>query len=651
MDYEKIISIVNGLTERHMTGLELMVMFDMTRNQFYRMKERMNRLGILIVYNPSTRTYSINRNRILSESEADLIARLDKLELTRKQTDNVLKTLRREHYPRTEPTVIEFSKQTIKFGIIADTHCGSEFYRPDILLHAGINFMRQNVDFVINAGDSIEGMSNRDGHIFELDKQNGIGVTPQAKYMAKEFEVFEGLNVYSIEAQGSHGGWAQKLSNQGFEIGPYLEDLSGPYKFLDYDVADLTVNGITIRIRHPAKSNLVNYINGLTGGDKPHMLIDGHFHSRAGYKIHRNIHAFDAGCFRGYVNIVTNNGPQKISRIKVGDWVLTHKQRFREVTKVFVRKHYGTMVSLFSRKGDLSSRITSTDEHPILIERNGKRGWIPARLVKEGDYMFIMSNDCKVCGAPIPHYNTICKFCNPSFLEENQIKIANAKGGQLKKKYNQSSKGWIHLTKDILPYCDSLIEEGWIAVPVGAGIIPDIVAFKDGKVVLFELEHSRGIKLKRKQTKYEGSSILEYVDDVVWVPCGAPYKGNTQMFDYEYDPETGFIKVQVIQTIHEPIGKIKKVYNLEVDEDNSYIASKTVVHNCMQNQTPFLKRLGSLVVLGYWIVEMTIGEAPSRGTQTQLESGKFIESLKAEFIPFYDKGVSRKYINEVDQND
>jgi len=367
MNYQLIIDVVRLLTENHLTGKQIMEAHGLTRNQFYRLKERMYKMGIQIVYNRSSQTYSLNRNRILSESEADLIARLDKLELSRRQTDNVLKTLRREHYPRTEPTVIEFSKDVIKFGMIADTHCGSEFYRPDILRHAGTNFARQNVDFVINAGDSIEGMSNRDGHIFELNKQNGIGITPQSKYMAKEFEVFEGLNVYSVEAQGSHGGWAQKLSNQGLEIGLYLEDLSGPYKFLDYDVADLTVNGITIRIRHPSKSNLVNYINGLTGGDKPHILIDGHFHSKAGYKIHRNIHAFDAGC--------------------------------------------------------------------------------------------------------------------------------------------------------------------------------------------------------------------------------------------------------------------------------------------MQNQTPFLKRLGSLVILGYWIVEMAIGDVPNHGTQTQLESGRFIESLKAEFIPFYDKGVSNKYINEVDQND
>lgn len=367
MNYQLIIQIVNGLTSHHMSGREIMEANGLTRNQFYRAKERMRNLGIQIVYNRSSQTYSLNRNRLLSESEADVVARLDRLDLTRKQTDKVLKSLSREFHPTTGPTVIEFSKMLIKFGVIADEHCGSEFYRPDITRHAGANFKRQNVDFVVNCGDSIEGMSDRDGHIFELALPHGLGVTSQAKYMAKEFEVFEGLDVYSIEAQGSHGGWAQKRSNQGLEIGPYLEALSGPYKFIGYDAADLIVNGITIRLRHPSKGNLISYVNGLTGGDKPHILIDGHFHSKAGYKIHRNVHCFDAGC--------------------------------------------------------------------------------------------------------------------------------------------------------------------------------------------------------------------------------------------------------------------------------------------MQSQTPFLKRLGSLVVLGYWIVEIVIGDAPNHGTQTQLESGKFIESLKAEFVPFYDAGISDKYIREVDQSD
>ena len=45
------------------------------------------------------------------------------------------------------------------------------------------------------------------------------------------------------------------------------------------------------------------------------------------------------GCLDPKVNLITEDGKKPINKIKVGDYVLTHKNRFRKVTKIFKRNY------------------------------------------------------------------------------------------------------------------------------------------------------------------------------------------------------------------------------------------------------------------------------------------------------------------------
>lgn len=293
---DAIYRLIAMLLRRHMTGIDIMRELQLSRNQFYRLKDKMRVMGIPPVYEPSTGLYSLNNNTYLSDEQFEVVSRMTKLGLDREQVDAVLKAFRQRARP-IEPLEIVFSENFVKFGVISDTHIGSKFYRHDVLEHAISNFARQDVQFVINCGDTIEGMSNREGHIYEVDPVRGLGVTNQVNYLADEFERFTelGLDVYSIEAQGSHGGWSQNRANQGLEIGDYITSKVPSYKFLGYDEADLIVDGIRIRLRHPERKYIEDYIISLPGGQKPHMVFDGHYHNRVGYKFIRNVHGYDCG--------------------------------------------------------------------------------------------------------------------------------------------------------------------------------------------------------------------------------------------------------------------------------------------------------------------------------------------------------------------
>jgi len=143
---------------------------------------------------------------------------------------------------------INGNSKTSRFGVLSDQHMGHHNYRGDVLRDAANYWSKSGIDFILFPGDTIEGMSNRDGHIYELDY---IGVSAQMDFFGKEMEQLKDWNVYAIEAQDSHGGWAHNKANQGLNIGEELERRADNYHFLGYDEQDLMVDNIALRLRHP----------------------------------------------------------------------------------------------------------------------------------------------------------------------------------------------------------------------------------------------------------------------------------------------------------------------------------------------------------------------------------------------------------------
>ncbi|MDI6730517.1 MAG: Hint domain-containing protein, partial [Candidatus Altarchaeum sp.] len=221
------------------------------------------------------------------------------------------------------------------------------------------------------------------------------------------------------------------------------------------------------------------------------------------------------------------NRRKKIRDIKIGEEVLTHKNRFKKVTKTFTRMHKGNFIRIYfgrnlknrNFKYDDATAITCTEDHPILVLRNNIKQWVPAKEILLSDKLFVLSKQCKYCEKYVPHWRKTCTKCI-----DNNKKL-----------------------------------------------------------------------LKEK-------SELKYIHK-----------------------ETKIVIVPIIK-ITEPKHRNRKVYNFEVEEDNSYIAAGVVVHNCgtFQSQTPFMREKSIQAHKGSWLVEINLC---SSGT---------VESVKTELIAFYD---------------
>ena len=297
----------------------------------------------------------LEKSNIRDEEELERILKL----ATRTIDKNVYKERR-----------LPINDEVVTFGVITDLHIGHIEYRPDILRHAIKNFKQNNVSFVVNSGDTIEGMSGREGHIYELTH---IGASNQFDYFRNEFKLFEeaGLNVYSIEAANSHSGWYKSKANMGLDVGKEMEATCKSYYFLGYDDIDLLIGDTDLRIKlvHP-------------GGGSAYAL-----------------------CFDDKTEIMTENGWVLFKDYNRKDKVATlniEKDEFewQDIDDYYEYDYEGKMFHFKSR--NIDSMITP--DHNMLVKRysnnllqSRKYDWklIKAKELKEAKKEWQLKKSCQ----------------------------------------------------------------------------------------------------------------------------------------------------------------------------------------------------------------------------------------------------------------
>jgi hypothetical protein len=529
------------------------------------------------------------------------------------------------------PVYLSSEDGTYRFGFTSDNHIGSKYARDDVLNKLYDNFAAANVDRVLNAGNWIDGEArfNRNDLLIH-------GMQAQLDFLVDKYPQRKGIVTYAV-AGDDHEGWY--CQREGVDIGRMAERTMRDNGRTDW--VDLGYMEAFIELQHAAsgKSTMLHLVHpgggsayavsytvqkiveSYSGGEKPAVLLAGHYHKMS-YNFFRNVHCIQTGCFTANTLIETSKGRKRISDIVVGDEVITHRGRSRKVTKLFSRPHDGNMVALnYSRRGRPDQTITATPEHPVLIERNdGSRIWMAISDIKPGDVIFVRSGKCEVTGEQIPFFMKMGRNANPMDKQSVRDKLSATKGGKVRTR--GGSDGAKHMAEDVLPFCATMSAAGWRMVPVGADVIPDAIGFKDGQAVAFEVEKTTGRVLAHKMAKYEGSEIAKHVDAVEWVNLAQRAKQPRSWYDA--DGETGFCKVLVVGVNQHALNRTVRVYNFEVDEDNSYVAGNVVVHNCTEDQTPFMRKKKLHADVGGGICEL----------HQDARTGA-IDSCRIQFFPFF----------------
>lgn len=196
----------------------------------------------------------------------------------------------------------------IKIGVMGDVHAGSNKFREDLFLYSAKKWKQENVTSIYSIGDLCEGMSGRDGHIWE-NKINGI--SNQANYLCELLQEFKKPIKFIL---GNHDLWSMKKGNQGFNVGEYISSKVKDCEYLGDLRADLIIDdSLKIRLTHEGSSayalsySLQKRINGLEGGTKPHILLNGHLHKMLSM-YYRNIWAFECGTYQEQTDFMAEKG-------------------------------------------------------------------------------------------------------------------------------------------------------------------------------------------------------------------------------------------------------------------------------------------------------------------------------------------------------
>jgi len=196
-----------------------------------------------------------------------------------------------------------YKNRWIQFGVISDAHLNSKYERQDVLNHAYDIFEKEGVKVVLNPGNIIDGY----GRLNQFEVFH-IGTDDQVRYLLEHYPQRKDITTYFCTGM-CHEGWIVKREH--IDIGKHIELTAkdggrDDLKFLGHIEADVKVKigkrPTRIRIFHPGGGSAYSLsykpqkiIESLQGGQKPDIMIVGHYH-KLGYFQIRNVHVFLAGC-------------------------------------------------------------------------------------------------------------------------------------------------------------------------------------------------------------------------------------------------------------------------------------------------------------------------------------------------------------------
>jgi hypothetical protein len=195
----------------------------------------------------------------------------------------------------------------IRFASVGDTHLGSKYYRDDCLNDFYDNVAHRGFKTVLHAGNWIDGEAPFNRHDLLVH-----GMDQQMQFLAKHYPQRPGVETWAITGE-DHEGWYSR--REGIDVGRYAENVmrqNGREDWRDVgfmeNFIDLVHAGSGQRskllLMHPGGGSAyaVSYapqkiVEGFDGGDKPAVLILGHYH-KASYNLIRNVHVVQTGCFQ-----------------------------------------------------------------------------------------------------------------------------------------------------------------------------------------------------------------------------------------------------------------------------------------------------------------------------------------------------------------
>src|SRR5215468_4115500 len=359
-----------------------------------------------------------------------------------------------------------------------------------------------------------------------------------------------------------------------------------------------------------------------------------------------------AACFPAGTMISAIDGPKPVEEIREGDFVLTHRGRYRRVTETMRRESY-----LYRVKIDKLPEMRVTGEHPFLTDQ----GWIDAADLEPKRHFVQIGCSAERASEPVTIDIAVAQA--PDFIYQPNIKL---RSGSISS-YVSPARAGVHVDEEIAWLLGMYIAEGsitdgrdvrftlsadeqeyadricailrdrlwltasktltdyegrgdsWFSVRVdseffalwlqnnfSSGLdrkrVPQWMITADERVqaaFLKGVSDGEGTQINAQQTRITLSNetlvrqIFEIATRLGYYPTlradHTPPNANVRLWSVAFGPtynagmaRGGFYRVREVELTEE----YSTVYNLEVEEDHTYVANQVVVHNCFVLPVP-----------------------------------------------------------------
>lgn len=244
-----------------------------------------------------------------------------------------------------------FENKVYKFGFTTDNHLCSKYERLDILNALYDIYESEGITEVFQAGNIIDGVAQ-----FNKYDVHVTGVTPQIDYLLANYPKRNGIKTKFI-AGDDHEGWF--VQREKVNIGEYIElkakeNNRDDLEYLGYIEADVVFKSsrgkAIMKVMHPGGGSAyaLSYspqkiVESFTGGEKPSILLLGHYHKADYLPSYRNVHVIQGGTTQDQTPFMR----KKKIQAHLGGWIIEFQQskdgainRFKTEFISFFDKHY-----------------------------------------------------------------------------------------------------------------------------------------------------------------------------------------------------------------------------------------------------------------------------------------------------------------------
>lgn len=230
---------------------------------------------------------------------------------------------------REQVSVHDWYGKKAKIGVLGDTHLGNKFHNPQLLKAAYKTFKREGCEAVYNPGDVCDGQNMYKGQEYEL---YAFGFDAQVNEVVENYPCEADMPTYYILGNHDLSFWKELGADFGEAVGARRPDLI----CIGRSEHDVKIGRIIMRLSHPSGGTAyaISYrtqkaIDSFSGGEKPHVLLVGHFHKME-HLFYRNVHAFQVGTIQSQTDFMRGKPTPAI----MGFWILTIHHNAKGVARV-----------------------------------------------------------------------------------------------------------------------------------------------------------------------------------------------------------------------------------------------------------------------------------------------------------------------------